>query len=146
MLLGLSFIMFHTNKMNFFSINFSPLKNEFLRKNEFGLNGGYGFQVILKIMCTWVSFSKFQNWYSQPIFASQTHLPLSTSKFLFLYFIFIYFFYRTSVQIVLQICCFWCYCAWGSKLGNGDDSISGVGGGISRWVAESVLLVLRNRF
>ena len=52
----MSFIVFQINKMNSFSINFSPLKNEFLRKNEFGLDGDYGFQVVLKIMCTWVFF------------------------------------------------------------------------------------------
>ena len=143
MLLGLSFIMFHTNKMNFFSINFSPLKKWIFKEKW-----------IWSWWWLWVPshiedyvYLGFFFEVSELIFY-QFLLPKPICLYLrpdFCFFKF-FFFYRTSVQIVLQICCFWCYCAWGSKLGNGDDSISGVGGGILRWVAESVLLVLRKRF
>ena len=57
MLLGLPFIVFQINEMNFCGINFSPLKKMNL---VFTVVMIYEFQVILKIMCTWVSFSKLQ--------------------------------------------------------------------------------------
>ena len=144
MLLGLSFIVFHINKMNFFSINFSPLKKRIFKEKR-----------IWSWWWLWVP-SHIEDYVYFGFFFEVSELIFSTNfcfpnPFAFIYVqIFVslifFFFYRTLVQIVLQICCFWCYCAWGSQSGNGDDSISGVGGGILRWVAESVLLVLRKRF
>ena len=145
MLLGLSFIVFHINKMNFFSINFSPLKKRIFKEKR-----------IWSWWWLWVP-SHIEDYVYFGFFFKVSKLIFSTNfcfpnPFAFIYvqifvsLIFFFFFYRTSVQIVLQICCFWCYCAWGSQSGNGDDSISSVGGGILRWVAESVLIVLRKRF
>ena len=142
MLLGLSFIVFHINKMNFFSINFSPLKKLIFKEKR-----------IWSWWWLWVP-SHIEDYVYLGLFFEVLELIFSTNfcfpnPFAFInvqFFVSLIFYYRTSVQIVLQICCFWCYCAWGSKSSNGDDSISGVGGGILRWVAESVLLVLRNRF
>ena len=69
-----------------------------------------------KIMCTWVYFSKLQNWYLSTNFCFPNLFALINVHI----FVFLNLFYRTSIQIVLQICCFWCYCAWESKSDNGD--------------------------
>jgi len=56
---------------------------------------------------------------SKLIFVNQFLLPKLVCFNQRPHFCFLNLFYRTSIQIVLQICCFWCYCAWERKSDNG---------------------------
>ena len=134
---------FTLKKWIFFSINFSPLKKWIFKKKR-----------IWSWWWLWVP-SHIEDYVYLGLFFEVSELIFSTNfcfpnPFAIIYvqiFVSKNFFFSIGHQfrscsnmLFLMLLCV------GSKSGNGDDSISSVGGGILRWVAESVLLVLRKKF